>query len=510
MNTRILMMAMALALVLSARAGVTIDTGFDSSSGWTSSVPASCYVDTANSRLHTYFHILDDSYIYHSVSHEREETLVADIDFYAPFAGLQYEEGANFGFVQDAGNLVEWRSLTPSFAGLSVHANLFFQNSTTPHFLTRLRVVDSTGNVVAEVTGPGDAWAPDKWQHLRLTWNGLAGTAMLEMWDGTNPGTANLVVRVSVDVSQVDENWEFSQLEFGNGNRNTKFSNNITFYWDDLKVESTPPPDSPDMISYQGRLSGAGGMPVDDGSFPAEFSLWNSESGSTVMLWSEPKSISVDSGIYSVNLGGAVPFPSTLLDNYPLYLQVEAGGEVMSPRKLITAVPYAMRAADADALGGDTAGVFVLSSGDTIESLTVKQDLRVEGNVSPIGGIIQAGNTITVESTTKNVVIKAQNTRIVVDPSGGITIESASDVTMQAAGDLDITANNVNISAMNNFSLTSGGRTDIDAGLDVDIYSAADAYLRNASNSSLHLDGSTVDIDAPADVDVDGATIHLN
>ena len=108
----------------------------------------------------------------------------------------------------------------------------------------------------------------------------------------------------------------------------------------------------PGMVTYQGKLTNADGTPVDDGSYDICFSIYNVAFDGTA-LWSETHSVSVIDGIYNVTLGTVTPIPTTILDNPALYLgvQVETDPE-MTPRLDITSTFYALKAGDADTVGG--------------------------------------------------------------------------------------------------------------------------------------------------------------
>ena len=51
-------------------------------------------------------------------------------------------------------------------------------------------------------------------------------------------------------------------------------------------------------------------------------------------------------------VGATTPIDATVLDNPTLWLEIEADTETLSPRQRLLAVPYALRAADTDAVGG--------------------------------------------------------------------------------------------------------------------------------------------------------------
>lgn len=100
---------------------------------------------------------------------------------------------------------------------------------------------------------------------------------------------------------------------------------------------------SPSTISYQGTLSTAGGTPVN-ANIGLTFRLYNIQSGGTA-LWTEAHpSVPVNSGLFHVQLGSITPIPSSVWDNTTVYLGVQVGGDSaeLSPREVVSAVPFAM------------------------------------------------------------------------------------------------------------------------------------------------------------------------
>ena len=112
----------------------------------------------------------------------------------------------------------------------------------------------------------------------------------------------------------------------------------------------------PKTISYQGVLTNGTGTPVT--SPPAvtmTFSLFTTPSSGTP-LWSESQSVTVTNGLFNVVLGtgtlvGGAPL-GNLAFNVPYYLEVTAGAETLSPRRILSASPYAFHSVSADGLSG--------------------------------------------------------------------------------------------------------------------------------------------------------------
>lgn len=99
----------------------------------------------------------------------------------------------------------------------------------------------------------------------------------------------------------------------------------------------------PHTLGYQGRLADAGGIPIS-GTLGITFRLYDVPEGGAA-LWSETRTVEVDGGNLSVELGTTVPLPDSAWGRQ-LYLGVQvAGDSEMLPRPALTAAPFALRAA---------------------------------------------------------------------------------------------------------------------------------------------------------------------
>ncbi len=107
--------------------------------------------------------------------------------------------------------------------------------------------------------------------------------------------------------------------------------------------------------------SGKNSLPTTVG---VTFSLYELQEGGSP-LWSEAQKVQVDEqGHYTVLLGAnqAAGLPLDLFTSGKalwLGVQPELPGAVEQPRVLLVAVPYALKAADADTLGGLPASAFL-------------------------------------------------------------------------------------------------------------------------------------------------------
>jgi hypothetical protein len=126
----------------------------------------------------------------------------------------------------------------------------------------------------------------------------------------------------------------------------------------------------PRVLQFSGVLKDGAGSPLT-GTVGVTFALYKEQQGGTP-LWLESQNVSADpQGNYSVLLGATKGegLPVELFasgESRWLGIQAQAPGEVEQPRILLVSVPYALKAADADTIGGKPASAFVLA--DTVRS----------------------------------------------------------------------------------------------------------------------------------------------
>ena len=120
----------------------------------------------------------------------------------------------------------------------------------------------------------------------------------------------------------------------------------------------------PNLIRYSGVLKDTSGAVITTLS-GVTFLIYKDEQGGTA-LWMETQNVQPDkTGHYTVQLG-AVSKDGLPVDVFMTgearWLAVQIGNEAEQPRVTLVAVPYAMKAADAQTLGGLPASAFVLAA----------------------------------------------------------------------------------------------------------------------------------------------------
>lgn len=131
------------------------------------------------------------------------------------------------------------------------------------------------------------------------------------------------------------------------------------------------PPESvvPRLVNFSGVITDSKGKPVT-GPVDLTFSLYSLKEGGSP-LWAETQRVQLnDQGHYNVLLGSTLPegLPLELFTTGQaqwLGVQPELPGAPEQPRVLLVGMPYALKAADSDTLGGLPASAFVQANQNT-------------------------------------------------------------------------------------------------------------------------------------------------
>ena len=120
----------------------------------------------------------------------------------------------------------------------------------------------------------------------------------------------------------------------------------------------------PTLVNFSGRLVDSNGKPLT-GIQGVTFSLCKEQVGGSP-LWTETQNVQPDrSGHYTVMLGSASQggLPASLFaSGEARWLGVQAQGQAEQPRVMLLAVPYALKAGDAQTVGGLPASAFMLAA----------------------------------------------------------------------------------------------------------------------------------------------------
>ncbi len=106
-----------------------------------------------------------------------------------------------------------------------------------------------------------------------------------------------------------------------------------------------------ELINYQGRLTDSDGNPVADDTYQLTFSLYDDSTGGFLQWSEEHPLVETKDGLFHVILGSVFDLDASIFEIEPLYLEIQVGVEVISPRTRLTSAPSAIIAKNMS--GGD-------------------------------------------------------------------------------------------------------------------------------------------------------------
>jgi len=121
----------------------------------------------------------------------------------------------------------------------------------------------------------------------------------------------------------------------------------------------------PNLINYSGTLALSSGPGVSTKTVGVTFAIYRQQDGGAP-IWLETQNVTPDStGHYTVLLGStrAEGIPTDLFSTQEQrWLGVQMQGQAEQQRVLLVSVPYAMKAAEAETIGGLPASAFMLAT----------------------------------------------------------------------------------------------------------------------------------------------------
>jgi hypothetical protein len=185
----------------------------------------------------------------------------------------------------------------------------------------------------------------------------------------------------------------------------------------------------PALMSFSSTLRDANGKPLS-GVIGVTFLLYKDSQGG-VPLWMETQNVIPDrTGHYSVMLGSTTSHglpQDVFISGEARWLGVQVVGEQEQPRVLLVAVPYALKAGDAETIGGLPASAFALASGT--KGTTGNASARASSPPTPGASSPAANPTVTGKGVANFIPLWDTNRDIIdsliFEKSGKIGINSA-------------------------------------------------------------------------------------
>ncbi|MBN1823671.1 MAG: hypothetical protein JW803_05065 [Endomicrobiales bacterium] len=182
----------------------------------------------------------------------------------------------------------------------------------------------------------------------------------------------------------------------------------------------------PRQMNYQGKLTDDTGAPLN-GTYNFTFTLYDA-SGST---WTETQNgITVENGLYNVQLGSVNNALADLPFNTTYFLEIKVESETLSPRQMLTVSPYSFRSRYSD---------FASSPGQHAST-------HLSGGTDPLSGVLAP--TVIVSSVALNSIHNAQ-----VNGSAAIAISKLASSGTLGAG---VVASSIAVNAVHPRAVRNG------------------------------------------------------
>jgi hypothetical protein len=179
------------------------------------------------------------------------------------------------------------------------------------------------------------------------------------------------------------------------------------------------------LLRFAGVLTDAAGAPLA-GPQTVTFTIFDEADGGTA-LWTETLPVSADErGRYAAHLGSTAALPQEVFRaEQARWVGTSVQGREM-PRAALVSVPYALKAADADTLGGKAASSFITTGKDgklqradgTLFESPAVDGTGVAGQITKWTSSTTLGSSVISESATNRVGFG------LTDPTGGGVVDS--------------------------------------------------------------------------------------
>jgi hypothetical protein len=231
--------------------------------------------------------------------------------------------------------------------------------------------------------------------------------------------------------------------------------------------QHTPEPTVPRLVRFTGMARDLSGKPIS-GVVGITFALYAVQMGG-VALWMETQNVQGDSsGHYFVLLGSTKPdgLPAELFASEKArWIGVQIEQQTEQPRTLLVSAPYALKAGDAETLGGLPPSAFVQVAPNATSAAESSPSRSATGPVSPVtaGSAAKSSNVTTTGGTANTIPIFTTATNI------QNSILTQSGTTVKAKGSLSATSNITSSATVSGKLISSTTNVDVAGDLREDI-----------------------------------------
>jgi hypothetical protein len=235
----------------------------------------------------------------------------------------------------------------------------------------------------------------------------------------------------------------------------------------------------PSLVKFSGTLTGVKG---NTNMVGVTFSLYKESQGGAA-LWMETQNVQTDkAGHYSVTLGSSTGqgLPANVFANGEArWLGVQAQGQSEQPRVLLMSVPYALKALDAETIGGKPVSAFQLapqskngnSNGSTAPPAEQANEIRCTSGIGckknsiPVfttnGGSAKVGDSIASQDTATDIKIAGTETVTGNISSGGNVSATGNVSGANVAATANVSGANASLSGTSTSTITNSGTSDV-------------------------------------------------
>ncbi len=234
--------------------------------------------------------------------------------------------------------------------------------------------------------------------------------------------------------------------------------------------EASSPDVVPSLVKFTGALSDTNGRPLT-GTVGVTFLLYKEQTGGAP-LWMETQNLQADkNGHYSAMLGSATAHglpADVFVAGEARWLAVQVSGQAEQPRTLLLSVPYALKALDAETIGGLPASAFMRANSE-----------GGAANASAAAGNDAGGSSATLGAAGSGVTKQiAQANQAVKTPGGQVGyLPMFTSANLIADSNVFQNTSGVNINGALNLFNTKSGNGNVNAAGTV----SAEAVLANLS-----------------------------
>src|SRR5579863_2864502 len=152
----------------------------------------------------------------------------------------------------------------------------------------------------------------------------------------------------------------------------------------------------PHLVRFGGTVKDLSGSPLT-GVVGITFALYSEQTGGAA-LWLETQNVTADSsGHYTVLLGSTTSqgLPESMFTSEQArWIGVQVSGQAEQPRVLLVSAPYALKAGDAETLGGLPASAFMLATPAPSSSSSPANASASQSSAPPPAGAVTGTGTV--------------------------------------------------------------------------------------------------------------------